>query len=68
MKADDKNGFFGWKATGGPNFSPGLRMTHGQQPVPAPSPAQMKKKEAWAGDEKPAQRQPAWADVTRTKL
>ena len=21
MNADDKNGLFGWKATGGPNFS-----------------------------------------------
>ena len=35
----------------------GLDMTRGRQPAPALSPAQIKKKEAWAGDEKPAQRQ-----------
>ena len=36
---------------------PGLGMTRRRQPVPALSPAQIKKKEAWAGDEKPALRQ-----------
>ena len=31
---------------------PGLGMTRRRQPAPALSPAQIKKREAWAGDEK----------------
>ena len=37
--------------------TPGLGMRRGRLPAPALSPAQIKKKEAWADDEKPAQRQ-----------
>ena len=32
----------------------GLGMMHGQLPAPALSPAEIKEKEAWAGNEKPA--------------
>ena len=34
----------------------GLGMTYGRQPLPALSPTQIKKKEAWADDEKPVLR------------
>ena len=41
---------------------PGLGMTCGQQPAPALSLVQTKKKESCVGDEA------AWADIARTKF
>ena len=42
-------------------------MTHGEQPAPALSPAQIKKKEAYAGDEKPKGKA-AWVNIVRAKF
>ena len=40
----------------------------GQEPAPALSPTQIKKKEAWAVNEKPAQGKGAWADIACAKF
>ena len=40
----------------------GLSMMHGQLPAPELSPAEIKEREAWAGNEKPAPKKAVWAD------